>query len=124
MFSSCIVEEETSVDCVIRNESEYNIVITRYGGYDNNFINSDSLSINIGEEKVLLYSEKGMPCFPFCGTDSMVFKSNNVILKTYTYLSSGKSPLNEDYYQGGKEDYKNHITTYKYTYIIKTIDFQ
>ena len=123
VFQSCIVEEESSVDYVVVNGTDYKILIERYGGWDYNFINGDTIFLEIGSEVVLNYSGKGGVFYPFYGTDSLVLKSGDKFKQTYTPMMNGKSPFNIDNYEGGKVDYKHHITSYEYTYRMENIDF-
>ena len=123
IFQSCIVEEESSVDFIVINETDYKILIERNGGWDYNFVNGDSIFLEKGSQIVLNYYGKGGAFCPFCGTDSLVFSNGDKFKQIYTPMMNGKNPLNKDYYEGGKVNYKHHITSYEYTYRIENSDF-
>ena len=120
-LNSCI-EEEESVDYTILNKSDYNIKIVKYGGYDYNFRNGDTMLLNRESQIIFHYSGKGGTS-PFLSIDSLGFFSGDKLKHIYKNYMPGKSPFNLDYYSGGKTDYKHHITYSQYTYIIENIDF-
>lgn len=119
--NSCI-EEESSSDYTIVNKSDYNIKIVKYGGYDYNFRNGDTMLLNRESQIIFHYSGKGGTS-PFPSIDSLGFFSDNILKHMYKSYKPGKSPFNLDYYSAGKSDYKHHITYSQYTYIIENIDF-
>ena len=90
---------------------------------DYNFVNRDTISLDKGSQIVLNYSGKGGTFCPFCGTDSLVLSSGDKFKQVYTPMMNGKTPLNMNYYDGGKIDYKHHITSYEYTYRMENSDF-
>ena len=120
-LNSC-VEEEESVDYTIVNKSDYNIKIVRYGGYDYNFRNGDTMILNRESQIIFHYSGKGGTS-PFLTIDSLGFFSGDKLNHIYKSYVPGKSPFNLDYYSGGKTDYKHHITYSQYTYLIENSDF-
>jgi len=121
--NSCKVEEGTSVDYILINESDYKITIERYGGWDFNFKDSNTVLLEKGSELKLQYSDDtGGPCQPFRGTDSLIFTFGDLFKKTYKQITPEKNPLRVDYYEGGKIGDKKHFTLYKYTYHILNND--
>lgn len=124
LFSSC-VEEGGLVYCTLVNESDYNLTIERFGRYDyyNRSIDNPYV-LNKGSEITFeYYTDTGMPCYPFCNIDSLVFSYSHTLKKIYTRLDTCKSPLQSEYYEGGKTDYSNHVTTYEFKYRIRNTDF-
>ena len=120
-MNSCI-EEEQFAEYTIINSSDYNITMVKFGGWDYNFKNGNTLIINSASQHIFSYSGKGGTS-PFCTIDSLVFSSGEIFRQTYKLNMPGKSPFSYDYYTGGKTGYKHHITSYQYTYYIKNEDF-
>jgi len=120
-LNSCI-EEEESVDYTIVNKSDYNIKIVKYGGYDYNFRNGDTVLLNRESQTIFHYSGKGGTC-SFCLIDSLGFFSSDKIKQIYRRNTPGKNPFHIEYYSGGKTDYKHHVTYSQYTYLIENSDF-
>lgn len=120
-FYSC-VEEGESVNFIILNETDVSIVVIQYGY---NYI-VDTVLLDIEDEIMQHYSEAtgGVSRSPFRDLDSLIFVKNDSINKSYSRISSGKSPFNLDYYEGDKKGYNNHITSYEYIYRIKNEDFE
>lgn len=124
-MNSCIVEEGTSADYIIKNETDFDLKVERYGGWDSNFKESDTLYLKAKQEFIFnYYDDTGGPLPPLFSTDSLMFSYENLLRKTYTRDMSDKNPFNLDYYEGGKINYKNHVTSYEYNFVIVQSDFE
>jgi hypothetical protein len=119
-LNSCIIEEEEEFTFTIKNESSKDITLERMGGYDINFT---SLSIQINSKSQFSFHYDYAVNVPFPGTDSIFFINNDLSFKKFGRNTESKNPLRIEYYEGGKVDYKHHISIYKYVYTILDADF-
>ncbi len=124
-FSTCSFEKNYCSDYVYLNNTEYDLLIIRFGDSNITFKGQDTIPIPLGSR--YLYSTNSEVSFhdelPLANADSIIFIAEGYSSVTYTNAKSGKSPFNESSYLKIDNDIFWNEKQLEFKYLINIEDF-
>lgn len=115
LFSSCVEWGET-LTFEIMNDTDNNILC---------ILKNDTIKIGVNEKFINVSSEDSGNAIsdPFYNYESIILIYKDSIMKEYHRDTSGKNPLNLDYYEEKSREESKTQTSITYQYLIKMSDF-